>query len=166
MPVEKSDVDVIAQWPRSMEEVRWWAGESMGWPVTPEAIGAWAREADDRAFILGHDGLAAAYGELWLNREENEVELARLIVRPELRGLGVGRRLVSALVGEARSAGFSNIFLRVVAQNHAARACYTGAGFSEVSAQEAGEFNQGQPLEYVWMRFDGASGAKGAETAR
>ncbi len=44
--------------------------------------------------MVATDGRLVGYGELWLDAEENEVKLARLIVAPELRGRGLGQRLV------------------------------------------------------------------------
>ncbi len=58
-------------------------------------------------------------GEVWLDDEEEEVELARLIVAPSHRGRGIGRQLVSELVELAR-AGYPDVFVRVHPDNAAA----------------------------------------------
>ncbi|WP_146009406.1 hypothetical protein [Deinococcus planocerae] len=53
-------------------------------PPSPEVVLAWQRDAvvEVRSFVLVR-GEPLAYGELWIDREEQEVELARLIVDPE-----------------------------------------------------------------------------------
>lgn len=66
------------------------------------------------------------------------------------RGRGVGRRLVAALVEEARL-HHPSVCLRVVENNTAARRCYAAAGLTRVSRQEEQEWNRGQPVAYVWM---------------
>ncbi|MGI3223421.1 GNAT family N-acetyltransferase [Streptomyces sp. GTA36] len=46
------------------------------------------------ARLLVEDERPVAYGELWFDAEEDEVELARIIVAPDARGRGLGRVLV------------------------------------------------------------------------
>ena len=85
------------------------------------------------------------YGEVWHDPAAGEAELARILVAPDRRGRGVGRRLVALLADRARAAGFDAIWLRVVADNRAAIACYRAAGFVRASAAEESAFNEGQP---------------------
>ena len=96
-------------------------------------------------------GPPMAYGELWLEAEEDEVELARLIVEPMMRGRGVGRRLVAALVEKAALTGLSGVILRVDPGNAAAVRCYRACGFRDLDAHRNAEWNKGQPATYTWM---------------
>ena len=64
----------------------------------------------------------------------------------------MGRLLVSKLLEQAAPTGYPAAFVRVVPENGAALACYRAAGFTPVSAEEQGRFNEGQPVEYVWLR--------------
>ena len=93
------------------------------------------------------------YGELWTDEAEQEVELARIIVDPDYRGRGVGKRLVCMLLERASVTSLPDAFVRVVPENGAAIACYVGAGFSPVPEKEREEFNSGQPVDYVWMHY-------------
>jgi ribosomal protein S18 acetylase RimI-like enzyme len=101
-------------------------------------------------FGLYRDGRLVAYGELWIDDDEAEVELARLIVDPGERGQGLGRRLVMALAAVARST-HPRVFLRVHPDNVAARRCYAGTDFEPVAPHLAARWNASQPIEYVWL---------------
>jgi ribosomal protein S18 acetylase RimI-like enzyme len=92
------------------------------------------------------------YGEVWVDREEDEAELARLVIAPALRGQGLGRALTRALADEAHRRGFADVWLRVVPDNAPARRAYLMAGFERATAEEEAAFNTGQRRTYVWMR--------------
>ncbi len=146
-----SDAREVARWPGSLEEVRRWAGSDPGWPVDVSVFGRWHADPEVRPFIMLEGEEPVGYGEVWVDEPEREVELARIILSPERRGRGVGRRLVRLLLDQASLTGLPDAFVRVVPENAAAIGCYRGAGFSPVSETEREEFNRGQPVDYVWM---------------
>jgi ribosomal protein S18 acetylase RimI-like enzyme len=96
--------------------------------------------------------LPLAYGEIWEDPDEDEAELARLIVDPAQRGRGIGHALATALLAEARRLGGVDVCLRVVPDNEPALRAYAAAGFARATADEDEAFNPGQPAAYVWMR--------------
>ncbi len=63
--------------------------------------------------------------------------LAHLAVVPELRGRGIGRALIDALIGTAREAGRRRVVLDVAASNPRAEALYRRAGFKVVSERRS-----------------------------
>jgi len=141
----------IASWSTSAEEAVAWVSSPT--PVSPEVVAGWWQRADVTALLL-HDpeGTPVAYGEVWDDEDEDEVELARLIVDPARRREGIGRRLVEVLLTLAREHERSDCFLRVVPDNTAARALYRNAGFVEVDQASMDAWNAGQPAAYVWMQ--------------
>ncbi len=116
-------------------------------------FGRWRADPDVNPYVLCDVEEPVGYGEVWIDEPEKEVELARILVSPDYRGRGVGRRLVRRLLERAARSGLPDAFVRVVPENGAALACYRDAGFSPVSEEEREEFNRGQPVDYVWMHY-------------
>lgn len=144
---------------RSAAVVAAWAGspaESMMWcslpDVTPDVVDGWSRRPDVEAFVLCEDRHVVAYGEIWVDVDEREVELAHLIVDPERRGEGLGGQLIAELVGQARR-HYPLIALRVHSSNETAIRCYLRAGFERASQADTAAWNAGQPVDYVWMTY-------------
>jgi ribosomal protein S18 acetylase RimI-like enzyme len=155
VPFASVHAAVVAGWPRSAEEAVMWCGERE-FPFPAHRVADWQRDDDARAHLLMADDEPVGYGELWLDAQENEIELARIIIAPGARGKGLGRTLVRGLLSEAAQAGYSNILMRVHPANTVALRCYQGAGFVVADATRTQAWNTGQPFSYVWLCYDGA----------
>lgn len=145
----------VASWATSPVEATRWCGHTDG--LVPAAkVATWATEDGVRPFGLYDADELVAYGELWLDDEEGEVELARLIVDPGRRGQGIGRTLVTELVARAQLS-YPSVFMRVHPDNQAALRCYSAASFTRVNAELEAQWNAPQPVQYVWLSYSGVA---------
>jgi ribosomal-protein-alanine N-acetyltransferase len=104
---------------------------------------AWTRQ--DIAELLASPGVAGwaaqsgtdAIGFALCRVAADESELLTIAVLPDRRRLGVGHRLLDAVIAHARAAGARALFLEVAADNPAALALYRQAAFQAVAERKA-----------------------------
>ncbi len=127
--VVEADIDTLMQWFPTFEDVNVWGGPSFRYPFTRESFFAdidWGRMASFGLFDA-QDSLAA-FGQLY-DREER-IHLARLVVDPERRGRGIGRRLIEMLMVTGKDLYRRNEYsLFVYRANEPAYRCYRALGF-------------------------------------
>jgi RimJ/RimL family protein N-acetyltransferase len=74
---------------------------------------------------------------------------------PEMRGRGLGERLVRAAVDAARDAGAERVELEVYASNHAARRLYERVGFVVEGVKRGARVLDGEREDLVIMALTG-----------
>jgi GNAT superfamily N-acetyltransferase len=81
--------------------------------------------------VVYRDGRPVGCGAVRLI-DSTTAELKRMYVEPQVRGQGLGRRLVAALEAEARSLGAARVLLETGTRQAAALALYETCGFVRV----------------------------------
>jgi ribosomal protein S18 acetylase RimI-like enzyme len=116
----------------------------------PPNGGLWLARVDGR--LAGCIGLRPL--------KDGDCEMKRLWVRPDYRGLGLGRRLAETCIGSASAGGYRAICLDTLAFMSEARVLYASLGFQEIPAY------YDNPLEDVrYMRLELAAGGAGLAQA-
>src|SRR3954451_2774294 len=117
------------------------AGGAVGWVSVPDEIDnrAWfddlilqARHHRVRVCVVTLDERVVAFG-FWERFSylvlSRNATVRKVMTHPDLRGRGVGRTLMQALIDDAESAGVENLVLDVRGNNHAAMSLYEAMGF-------------------------------------
>ena len=98
--------------------------------------GYFAADNGDRWFVIEVRGTPVGAIMLHEPLPSGEAEWGRLVVSPEARGRGYGRRALTLLIEHARQLGLSRLRCEVLAGNDAAEAIYRGIGFRETDCDE------------------------------
>ncbi len=89
------------------------------------------------------------FGILW--RIEEEAHIISLAVDPDHRRQGLGRRILEALLDQARAAGCRWATLEVRASNYPAIRLYESAGFQRLGRRK-GYYNNGEDGLVYWKK--------------
>lgn len=98
------------------------------------------------------DGRLDGYAGLLAPRGSGQADIQTIAVIERARRRGLGRALMRALLGEARSRAATEVFLEVRADNPGARALYESLGFAEIAVRPA--YYQPDGVDAVIMRLE------------
>jgi ribosomal protein S18 acetylase RimI-like enzyme len=130
-----ADLAVVASWICSEEECRLWAGPKVSVPLGLERLAAQIGMDGAANLALADDREVVAFGQV-VRPAPGTAHLARLIVRPDVRGHGLGHVLVRRLLERAAADGAGRATLNVYARNAAAVRLYEAAGFRRAAAED------------------------------
>jgi ribosomal protein S18 acetylase RimI-like enzyme len=77
--------------------------------------------------------------------------MKRLYVKPEFRGLKIGRKLVEAVIEQAENIGYKHMRLDTIPLMIAARALYVSLGFEEI---EPYRYNPIEGAQFMELKLE------------
>jgi len=105
--------------------------------------------SQDRIWLAEHRG--RIIGSLVLmHREDNSAQLRYFLIRPDYRGIGLGKRLMELWMNFAHEVGYERAFLLTADELDAAISLYKRHGFTLTSEHDSTAF--GRPLRE--QRYD------------
>jgi len=128
-PATGADAATLMSWLAKRDDCMLWGGPAFRHPFTPTSFVEDMRLASLASYALTDDS-STLLGVGQIYRKLERIHLARLAIRPEVRGTGLGKRLISELIGagEAMFARYeASVF--VYRHNTAALRCYKRTGF-------------------------------------
>jgi phosphinothricin acetyltransferase len=127
-------------------------------PRTMEEQEEWMGHHDERHPVLVaiRDGDIVGWGSLSSHNDrccyQNTVEDS-VYVRKDLRGVGIGTKILEALVTVAKQSGYHAIIARIDAGNEASLGIHGRAGFEEVGRLREVGFKFGRWLDVIFMEL-------------
>jgi ribosomal-protein-alanine N-acetyltransferase len=135
--------------PRIMEIARHAAGAAQWAPAAFEQM--FAEDSGAARLVLAVEENGEVAGFLVARESVDEWEIENLAVSVQARRRGLGSRLVSEFLHQARSRGGSEVFLEVRESNATARALYEKWGFSEYGRRK--QYYQGPCEDALILKF-------------
>lgn len=131
---EPQDAATVVSWFADRTEVIAWGGEAIPDPLTAEWLSQEIRDVERYHYTLrAADETISGFFSFVPFPSDKRLHLTRVGVSPELRGTGIGKRIVSECIRVAREDGADKITLNVFASNKHAIRLYDRAGFSRPS---------------------------------
>lgn len=90
------------------------------------------------------------YAGMWVILDE--AHITNIAVLPEMRGQGIGRRLLNGLLRIARRAGAEGITLEVRPSNSVALALYESMGFKKAGVRKKYYSDNGEDAYIMWLK--------------
>ena len=129
--------DFALEWYRDEETV--WLVDGARKPYDMERLGRmykWLDAHGELYFVeIYENGAFRPIGDVTFWREDMPI----VIGEPSLRGRGIGRRVIAALIGRGRSLGYTELFVdEIYDWNAASRKCFQSSGFEAYEKTEKG----------------------------
>lgn len=142
-PAAERDVPAIMAIERASFPTDAWSEAAMRSTLLDTDAVAELAEVDDR--VAGYAALLAPIG-------APDADVLTIAVEADLRGLGVGRALLTHLLDAAGRRGARRVFLEVRADNPVAQALYASEGFEPIGRRP--HYYQPDDVDALVMRLD------------
>jgi len=130
-PYEREDATTILAWSKGEEAFyKWTAGVLGDYPLTPEQF---EQVNNLKPFTMVDEGEIVGFFTLRKPADtEGVLRFGFVVVDPEKRGKGYGKRMLLLGIDAAKKLGAKKVSLGVFENNRPAYYCYKAAGFQDV----------------------------------
>ncbi len=137
-PYQENDFDRLATWVSDKKEFAYWGGAWFDFPLEKGPFNQHHSETDHTGFSA-IDSLGNLLGYFEIRElHPKEGRLFRVIVKPDARSKGIGRRILAeALRVGFEEMDFVKVGLGVFDTNHPAIRCYKAAGFTSKTKRQS-----------------------------
>lgn len=149
---------LIAEWALAQQESVLWPGGAQPFAVTVVSSW-WNRPGVEPLLLVDQSREPVAYGEVWDNPDQDESELAHLLINPQRHSANVYRALVGGLVDQAREHRRSRCLVRVTPGSQEVVQTSRSVGFQDVDQTTVAAWNREQPRSYHWLEHPDFPGA-------
>jgi [ribosomal protein S18]-alanine N-acetyltransferase len=108
--------------------------ETFTMPWSESTFRGLLRRKDSDLFVAELRGVVVGYSVFWAVTDQGE--LGNVAVAKEIRGKGIGRKLIESVLESATERGVREIFLEVRKSNYGAQTLYGTFGFYEVARRK------------------------------
>ena len=126
-PAQESQLNQIMALEQKCFDRDAWAEESMRFELLADHTRYFVLLTEQQ--VVGYAGLSKLPG-------SDQADVQTIAVSEEIRGQGLGRRLMTKLIEEAKQLGSKEIFLEVRADNEVARSLYLALGFEHIDTRK------------------------------
>ena len=120
---------LVCSWLAEETAFEYWSAGQLGpFPLTAKQLtGFYAKQ---QGVVLMAEENSRPVGQLLFQKvSPTQVHLGFVVVDPECRGKGLGKRLIQLALEQAATLGATEVTIGVFAENLAARKCYESLGF-------------------------------------
>ena len=89
-----TDAILMERWLRNPDDCKMAIGHA---PLNEHDFGEWLKAEDQICLILENPAGPVGYGEIWIDNDARDLELAHLVVSPDHRNQGYGKLLTQLL---------------------------------------------------------------------
>ena len=142
-PYKQEDSKIICSWVKDEKQLFQWSADRIGkWPLKGDELNESYKDTNPEFFIplTAVDESDSPAGHLFIRYPDEanrtQVRFGFVIISPELRGKGNGRKMLELTIQYAKEKlQTERITLGVFTNNPKARACYESVGFKPVSTR-------------------------------
>ena len=142
-PYKQEDSKIICSWVKDEKQLFQWSADRIGkWPLKGDELNESYKDTNPEFFIplTAVDESGSPAGHLFIRypdeADRTQVRFGFVIISPELRGKGNGRKMLELTIQYAKEKlQAERITLGVFTNNPKARACYESIGFKPVSTR-------------------------------